>query len=583
MALPVPFFVRFRRMTIGKHVRWASSAFAGYVLMSVLAAQAAEPEFRWVYLQQNLQVTENLPKIETTLRRAAKAGYNGVVLADYKLNILDRVPDHYFKNAGRFRELCRELKLEVIPAVCSFGYSSGILAHDPNLAEALPVRQTPFVVHGDVAKLERGGTLVTGDFENRRGHAFSGWSFQDEPGSGTFADDAVRHGGQSSLRIENPPGARGNRRVNKLAKVRPWGQYHASAWIRTQGFESAGSTRMFAMSPAGRVLSHSNLGVRRDQEWTEHHVVFNSLDNSEVRFYLGVWDCGGGKLWIDDVRLVEEPLVNLVRRPGCPLLVQDVDGQTIYVEGRDFAELHYPQLGATPWKGEFDIYHQPPVLRLLPGSRIRDGQHLHVSYYHAVTIYDRQVPCSLSEPKVFEVVEDQVRRVEELFRPDTYFLSHDEIRVAYWSEPERQSGRTAGQQLAANVHRCCEIIRRINPQARLGIWSDMFDPSHNAVKDFYLVNGDLAGSWEGLPQDMIIVNWNSGQPAQSLPFFAQRGHVQVLAGYYDAPPDRIRDWLAAGRNLNGIRGVMYTTWRGDFSQLETFAEYAWGHRTAAVP
>ena len=143
-------------MTIGKHVRWASLAFAAHVLMCVLAAHAAEPEFRWVYLQQNLQVTENLPKIETTLRRAAKAGYNGVVLADYKLNILDRVPDHYFKNAGRFRELCRELKLEVIPAVCSFGYSSGILAHDPNLAEALPVRQTPFVVHGDVANCESG-------------------------------------------------------------------------------------------------------------------------------------------------------------------------------------------------------------------------------------------------------------------------------------------------------------------------------------------------------------------------------------------------------------------------------------------
>jgi hypothetical protein len=102
------------------------------------------------------------------------------------------------------------------------------------------------------------------------------------------------------------------------------------------------------------------------------------------------------------------------------------------------------------------------------------------------------------------------------------------------------------------------------------------------VKDFYLVNGDLAGSWEGLPQDMIIVNWNSGKPAQSLPFFAERGHVQVLAGYYDGQPDRIREWLAAGRDLNGIRGVMYTTWRGDFSQLEAFAEHAWGHHTAAI-
>ena len=92
-------------MTIGMHVRWASSALAGYVLMnvlSVLAAPAAEPEFRWVYLQQNLQVTENLPKIEAVLRRAAEAGYNGVVLADYKLNILDRVPDHYFRTPVAF-------------------------------------------------------------------------------------------------------------------------------------------------------------------------------------------------------------------------------------------------------------------------------------------------------------------------------------------------------------------------------------------------------------------------------------------------------------------------------------------------
>ena len=54
---------------------------------------------RWLYLQTNLQVAENVEKTESLLRRAAKAGYNGVVLADYKLNILDRVPQHYFKHA----------------------------------------------------------------------------------------------------------------------------------------------------------------------------------------------------------------------------------------------------------------------------------------------------------------------------------------------------------------------------------------------------------------------------------------------------------------------------------------------------
>ncbi|MCX7408008.1 MAG: family 20 glycosylhydrolase [Planctomycetales bacterium] len=567
--------------------------------LTTSAARAAEPlELRWVYLQQNLQVAENLPKIEAILRRAAKSGYNGVVLADYKLNILDRVPDHYFKNAAKFRDLCRELKLEIVPTVAGFGYSSGILAHDPNLAEGLPARDVPFIVKAGKVVLDIDGkNLIPGDFENLKGDAFSGWGFQDEPGQGTFADSTVKHGGKTSLRIENAKGVEGNRRVSKPIKVRPWSQFHASVWIKTEDFESAGETKMFAMSPAGRVLSHSNLGVKKDQDWTQHHVVFNTLDSTEVRFYLGAWGCRGGKLWMDDATLIEEPFVNLVRRPGCPLVVKsnstephgasrgfdnapktakDDSSQTTFIEGRDFAELRDPKLGTSPWAGEFDVYHEPPTLTLLPGSQIKDGQKLRVSYYHAVTIYDNQVPCSLTEPKVFEIVEDQVRRVQKLFEPQTYFLSHDEIRVANWSEPDRASGKTAGQQLADNVRRCAEIVRRINPQAKLCIWSDMFDPHHNAVKDFYLVNGDLSGSWEGLPKDTIIMNWNSGKPAPSLKHFATQGHSQVLAGYYDAPPERIRNWLDTGKDVKGLHGAMYTTWQGNFTDLEKFATAAWG-------
>ena len=551
--------------------------FAFLVMTSAANLRAAEPlEMRWLYLQQNLQVTENLPKIEVILRRAAKSGYNGVVLADYKLNILDRVPDHYFKNAARFREICQELDLEIIPTIAGFGYSSGILAHDPNLAEALPARDVPLVVAGDKAHVDSTKNLVPGDFESRQDDSFTGWGFQDEPGKGTFADTSVKHGGQVALRIENPAGISGNRRISKTLKVRPWSQFHASVWIKTEDFESAAETRLFAMSPLGRVLSHSNLGVKRDQDWTLHHVVFNSLENSEIRFYAGVWGCRSGRLWMDDLQLVEEPFVNLVRRPGCPLVVKSEQGDVTYLEGRDFAELKDTKLGVSPWQGEFDVYHAPPVLTLPPDSQIKDGQKLRVSFFHAVTIYDNQVPCSLTEPKVFEIVEDQIRRVQKLFEPKTFFLSHDEIRVANWSDPERASGLTAGQQLAQNVRRCSGLVRQINPEARLCIWSDMFDPFHNALKDFYLVNGDLAGSWEGLPTDMIVMNWNSDKPALSLPHFARRGHPQVLAGYYDAPPGRIENWLKAADGLNSVRGAMYTTWRNNFSDLEKFATAAWG-------
>lgn len=542
------------------------------------AVSAAEHlEQRWLYLQQNLQVPENVPKIEAILRRAAKTGYNGVVLADYKLNILDRVPDHYFRNAERFKAICKELNLEIIPTVAAMGYSDGILAHDPNLAEALPVKKAPFVVRGGTA-VPAGSSLnlVPGDFEDYRENQFKGWGFQDEPGTGTFADTQVKHSGKASFRIDNPRGQAGNRRVNKRLKVRPWSQFHASVWIRTENFESAGTTRMFAIGNAGRILSHSNLGVQKSQDWTQHHIVFNSLDGSEIQFYAGVWGCEGGKLWMDDLRLVEEPFVNLVRRPACPLVVQDESGQMIYEEGRDFDALHDPKLGMVPYAGSFDVYHEPPHLKIAEKSRIRDGQTLHVSYYHAVTIYDNQIPCSLSDPQVFAIVKDQVQRVQKLFEPRTFFLSHDEIRVANWSEPEQRAGKSAGLVLAENVKQCVQIIREINPQAKLCIWSDMFDPHHNAVNDFYLVNGDLKGSWEGLPGDMLIVNWNSGKPDKSLPFFAGRGHSQVLAGYYDGPPDSIRKWQAAGNGLKGVNGAMYTTWQSNFSDLEKFAEFAWG-------
>ena len=94
---------------------------AGIVLATALAsnhalAAAERLSHRWLYLMTNLQVKENVPKAEALLQRAAKAGYNGVVLADYKLNVLDRVPDHYFVNARQFKAAADKLDLEVIPA-----------------------------------------------------------------------------------------------------------------------------------------------------------------------------------------------------------------------------------------------------------------------------------------------------------------------------------------------------------------------------------------------------------------------------------------------------------------------------------
>jgi hypothetical protein len=184
--------------------------------------------------------------------------------------------------------------------------------------------------------------------------------------------------------------------------------------------------------------------------------------------------------------------------------------------------------------------------------------------------------CCLSEPKVYEVLRDQVRRVHELLRPKTFFMGHDEIRVANWCRACTERGLTPGALLADNVRRCVKLIRDLNPEAEIVVWSDMFDPHHNAVERYYLVNGPLTGSWDGLPAGVTVANWNGGKAGQSLKWFAGRGHGQILAGYYDGDLENFRRWDAAARGVSGVRGFLYTTWRHRYDHLEAYGKALMG-------
>ncbi len=279
---------------------------------------------------------------------------------------------------------------------------------------------------------------------------------------------------------------------------------------------------------------------------------------------------------MDQIRLQDVAFVNLVRRDDCPFEVRDSKGK-VYREGIDFEPVIDTRMGVAPWRGEFDIYHEPPTLRLTSNTSIQPGTELLVSYCHTVTIHDGQVACSMDHPDVFRVLEKQIRGVEKLLQPKRYMLSHDEIRVANWLGRGRTGDRTAGALLADNLRQTTSLVNRVNRQAKLCVWSDMFDPHHNAVKGpYYLVNGSLAGSWEGLPRGITIINWNSGKAKESMTFFDRLGHRQVLAGYYDDDPAKIRSWLEQAQGISSVKGVMYTTWRDNYSDLEAFAKAAWG-------
>jgi hypothetical protein len=534
----------------------------GYAHAQTTAPSSPERfQYRWVYLMQNLQVEDNVPKVEAILRRAKAAGYNGIALADFKLNILDRVPERYFRNLARVKAVADELGMDIYPAVAPFGYSSGILAHDPNLAEAIPVRDAAFVVRNGQADIAEAGDLLggIGEFENAPGDKFAGWDYQDAIGTGIVADRTVKRGGTQSLRIENIGTAHapsGNGRIQKLLTVEPFRQYHLSVWIKTEDFARPGEIKAIALPESGGPsLIQNSWRVQKTQDWTEYHAVFNSVDKTKVRVYAGVWGGTTGKLWFDDLRLTEVGLLNLVRRNDCPLVVRDTDTGTVYTEGKDYSPVRDEKIGMVPYAGSYDVYHTPPSITIPSGSRIKEGQRLRVSFWHTVSVYEEQVTASLTHPKVYEVVGKQVESVHKALSPKGYFLGYDEIRVGGWSGDKR----TPGELLAESVRKTVGIVRKTAPNATVFFWSDMFDPSHNAHGDYYLVNGSWAGAWEGLPKDAVIVNWNSGKPKESLPFFANRGHRQILAGYYDGRPDSIQQWLSDAKGISGVVGVMYTT------------------------
>ena len=303
---------------------------------------------RWVYASYNLLVDDSAEQLIKLIDRAGKAGYNGVVLADFKLNVLERLPKRYAQNVARVQQAADRAGVEIIPAIFPIGYSEGLLTHDPNLAEGVPVKDAPFVVKKGRAVLESTVRLRNGSLEEVKGDRFVGFSFQDDPGKSTFADHKVVHKGKVSCRMEQlgKHNEAGNCRLNQRVRVRPFACYRFSAWVKTQDVKPASEFRLLALGTSGKVLTFfDEEAVKSTSDWKKVEVVFNSLDEKEVNLYAGIWGGKTGTLWIADLALEELALTNVLRRDGCPLVVASADGKTTYVEGKDFLPVREPSLG----------------------------------------------------------------------------------------------------------------------------------------------------------------------------------------------------------------------------------------------
>jgi hypothetical protein len=273
--------------------------------------------------------------------------------------------------------------------------------------------------------------------------------------------------------------------------------------------------------------------------------------------------------------------VNLLRREGTPISVNHQILGLNYKEKVDFDSLFDPKLGRVfSYNGEYDSYHNPPLLTATNSGSLKEGSKITVSYYNTAVIYDGQIMASTTEPKLYEQLDTQFKIIDSLFKAKRYFMNHDEIRLFNWDFGDEQLGLTAGKLLARNTQKCIDIIRKYNPNAKLADWSDMFDELHNAKKsNYYLVNGDMTGSADFIRKDILILNWNTqGNVWQkSLDFFESKGFSQMSAPFYDTDQNNIRIRKEQTRATKNFLGMMYTTWGANYNYVQQFAEYAWNH------
>jgi hypothetical protein len=518
---------------------------------------------RWLFVWRDLSKAEEVERMIARFPSARDAGYNGVV---FSRNVNPA-------EVGKLVASAKQNALDLVAIVMGG-------AHDRNYAEGVLVQDALFVVHDWAATLQPDNPtrLLNCDFEAAAGNHFKGWTMQDDEGVTTFADHEVVHGGKTSLRMENiGKNQYGHCRLAQPLKLQPHRQYHISFWVKTQELSPADAEVKVLTADAQRSICFQSFRAERTQDWKRYDLVFNSLDNREGRLYLGCWSGKRGKLWWDDLSVEEIGLVNVLRRPGCPVTVRGEDG-TLYEEERDFKRVVDPVLN--PWHA----WHEAPLIKLTSSSRIKDGAKLRVSYYHPIIVYEDRVTSCLSEPKIFEDWREEVQQADQLFHPAAFLMSHDELRVMNQCALCQSKHLTPGELLAWNVKQAAQIIRGMRPDAEIWVWSDMFDPQHNAVEHYYAVNGPLTGSWKGLDPGIGIVNWHGGLKGKNCQFFADLGLKQILSGYYDSDEDGsgIAEWQRNTQNVPGIVGAMYTTWEDKYGAMDAWAEKAWGGKTGAT-
>ena len=530
---------------------------------------------RLFYFCGDLEENATAAKFAATAEAAQKAGYNGVMLE------CDAGNAFLWNDAKRrlYRERlaqCRALGLKVIPLVWSVGYGS-MLPFSPDLVETAPIRGLPYVVHGGKAVFA--GECVTvpnaGMEDSPSNGVFQGWD-SDEPGKVCCTDRAVWHGGRQSVRFEPGRASSEHARLFRRLELSPYRCYRLSAWIRAEeaGLEGLRHRLRLVVRGGGETLGECGVVESpgfKSGEWRRHGVEFYASTNTAVYVYAGSWGAGSGRFWVDDFMVETMPLTKVPRGAGAAFRVTNARTAKLCSEGTDYR----PPPPMTDWRvkpGERAL-----AFDITADGSLREGDELRIdaSIPFAAHINDKspygQYSSCMSDPALYGYFERSGAAIADLFRPDGWMLSMDEIRAGGTCEACRARHTDMAHILGDCITRQMKAIRDVHPGATVYVWSDMLNPVHNAHDGYYSCLGTFHGSWNLVPKDVVVVCWWHAKRDETLAFFASRGFRTLAAAYYDAKDlSGSRDWLESCRRTPNCLGLMYTTWRGEYGLLQEF-------------
>ncbi len=558
-------------------------------LVTSSAPNKKSPLQLWYWHHSDLTTDEGVRLSKALIDRAARCGYTGLAFWDNSFGYLSE-PFWPKANIQRLRgviEYATAKGLQVMGSGAPFGWSNAALTSNGNMAEGQRVLGAIFQVDRNGKQLDFVNSfpgLNNAGFEAGR----SEWFDTGDPAIGLNSE--AHTGKQAAVIVDTP----GNARFRQKVTLTPWRQYHLTIWFKSKDFRGPAAIEVLDWWHRRVNRFYTEIPAAGTHGWTKLDVTFDSQDTRWAYLYFGIWGKSSGILWFDDVQLEETAPVYVIRRSGTPLRIYDPDDEAqVYREGRDYNYVFDSVLSA-PRVVFRDLYHSPVRITLPAGTRLRPGQKVAMDYYAVFPIpQDQQVGMCLTDPGVFRWLEGNARALKSVMPGSgDVLLVYDEMRQANSCAGCREKKMSAGELLAWNVEKTAKLYSAVLPRAPLYVWSDMFDPAHNAHDHYYYVEGDLAGSWKGLPAAVGVLNWNHPHLRESLEWFAGSTaaqpvpHKQIIAGYYDSGKgDSAEKDLQVARDIRGIEGIMYVTWRDDYSQLENFATsatQAWSSYQASV-